>query len=160
MSVLRKLRGALGVGVTWGAAWGVVGGAIGGVIQLLTPGASLFVTPMLGWALGMGAYGLISGFGFSALLALGDGSRRLNELKLSRVAAWGILGSAFVPLAFGFLGFFPPSTTLMDVLGAIALTGSLGGGFAAGSVAAARRAELSPGEGPRLLANDQDEENA
>lgn len=151
MNWLRRLRGAIGVGLTWATGWGVIGGLIGAAIQIFSPGSALFVNPIVGWALGMGAYGLISGFGFSVLLSIGDGSKRLRELSLSRVAAWGVLGSILVPVGFGLLGFFDPSTTLIDVLGAIGVTGALGGTFAAGSVAAARRAELASPDEARLI---------
>jgi hypothetical protein len=143
MNLLRKLRGLFGVGVTWGVLWGGIGAVIGFALGAVNPGAWIGANPIIEWALGMGAYGLISGIGFGGLLALGEGSRTLRDLSLKRVALWGILGSAAVPLFFGALGFFDAGTTLLDVLGAIAVTGSLGGTFAPGSVAIARRAELA-----------------
>ncbi len=69
------------------------------------------------------------------------------------MAFWGILGSALVPLGFGALGFFEGGTTLLDVLGAIGVTAALGGTFASGSVAVARRAELAASE-ERILLDD------
>lgn len=151
MNWLRKLRGALGVGMTWGVGWGLIGGAIGAVLQILGPGSSIFVSPIIGWALGMSAYGLISGFGFSAILSLRDGTKQLRDLSLARVALWGVLGSISVPALFGVFGFFDPTTTVLDVLGAVGVTGALGGTFAAGSVAAARHAELEQPDDRALL---------
>ena len=143
MNLLRKLRGFLGVGITWGAAWGAIGGLIGLGIMLVNPAGSVFVNPVLGWALGIGAYGVISGFGFAALLSINDGEKLLGQLSLKRVAVWGVLGAAAVPLAFGAAGSFTAGTTLIDVLGAIGVTGLLGGLSAPASVGIARRAELA-----------------
>lgn len=148
--MLRRIRGLLGVGVTWGALWGAIGGLIGLVIGLVT-GHPYLADPIIEWALGMGAYGIVSGIGFGALLSLNEGRRTLRDLSLKRVAFWGVLGSALVPLGFGVLGFFEAGTTLLDVLGAIGVTAALGGTFASGSVAMARRAELTgPVEMPLL----------
>jgi hypothetical protein len=147
--LLRRLRGLLGVGVTWGALWGGIGAGIGVIVSLAT--GQPWALSVVDWALGMCLYGLVSGFGFGALLALREGRRTLFELSLPRSAVWGILGALAVPLLFGALGTFEPGTTAMDVLGAILVTGALGGAFAPASIAAARRAELSAGRGPDLL---------
>ncbi|MDH3272082.1 MAG: hypothetical protein OEN56_12150 [Gemmatimonadota bacterium] len=148
-TVLTRIRGLFGVGASWGLLWGAIGGMIGAVIGTVT-GVPLG-DPVVEWMLGMGAYGLVSGIGFGTLLSLGEGSRTLRDLSLQRVALWGILGSAMVPLGFGALGFFEVGTTIRDVLGAMAVTASLGGTFASGSVAIARRAELAePASTPRL----------
>lgn len=155
MTLFRRIRGLLGVGVTWGTLWGAIGGLIGLVIGIVSGDASLG-TPVVEWALGMGAYGVVSGIGFGTLLSLKEGRRTLRELSLGRVAAWGVLGSALVPLGFGVLGFFEAGTTLMDVVGAVAVTAALGGTFASGSVAVARRAELAAGNSDPLLEEPED----
>lgn len=139
--LLRRLRGLLGVGVTWGTLWAGIGAVMGIVI-----GESVAV-----WALGMGLYGLVSGVGFGALLSLGEGRKTILDLRLGRVAVWGVLGSALVPLLFGALGTFEMGTTVADVLGAVLTTAFLGGTFAPGSVAIARRAQLRQGEEMKLL---------
>lgn len=147
---MRRLRGLFGVGATWGVLWGAIGGVIGAMIALVGGDPSIWAT-IVEWALGMGAYGVISGFGFAALLSLGEGRRTLQDLSLKRVALWGVLGSAAVPLFFGALGLFEVGTTLIDVAEAVALTATLGGIFAPGAVAIARRAELAePDERARL----------
>jgi len=150
VDVLRRIRGLFGVGLTWGVLWGAIGALIGLVVGVVA-GDVAIATPVVEWALGMGAYGVVSGLGFGTLLSLGEGSQTLRELSLKRVAVWGVLGSALVPLGFGALGFFEAGTTLLDVLGAIAVTATLGGTFASGSVAMARRAELEAADThPRL----------
>ncbi len=49
------------------------------------------------------------------------------------------------------MGFFEAGTTLADVVGAMGVTAMLGGTFAPGAVAIARRAELAAPDDRRLL---------
>ena len=157
--LLRKLRGLLGVGITWGTLWAGIGAGIGLVVGIVSPELWNWGNPILEWALGMGLYGLVSGFGFGALLSLGEGSKTLRDLTLGRVALWGVLGSAAVPVVFGFLGAFGAGTSMIDIVEAMAVTALLGGTFAPGSVALARRAELGAGDDPLLLGSaDSDSE--
>lgn len=148
--LLRKLRGLAGVAVTWGGAWGLIGAGIGGVIAVVT-NAWDWMVPVTEWALGMGLYGAVSGAGFSILLSLREARSTLASLSLRRTAVWGVLGSAAVPLVFGLLGTFEAGTTALDVLGAMGVTAGLGGLFAPGSVALARRALPPGGEGPQAI---------
>ncbi|MDP2957193.1 MAG: hypothetical protein Q8N53_12290, partial [Longimicrobiales bacterium] len=67
--VLRRLRGLLGVGVTWGSLWAVIGAGIGAVVGVLSPELWAVGNPVLDWAVGMGLYGLVSGVGFGKLLS-------------------------------------------------------------------------------------------
>jgi hypothetical protein len=150
--MLRKLRGLLGVGLGWGAAWAVIGAGIGVVLGLLSPDVWQS-GPILEWALGMGLYGLVSGAAFGKLIAFYEGRRTLDDLTLGRMAAWGVAGSAAVPLVFWALGMFEPGTTGRDIVEAMLLTSFLGGTFAAGSLALARRAaddELAEPPSPAL----------
>ena len=147
--LLRRLRGLLGVGVTWGTLWGAIGAGIGFVLGALNPALWTFENPIVLWGLGMAAYGFVSGVGFGTLLSLRESSKRLRDLSLKRVALWGVLGSAAVPLLF--LGFFEAGTTVIDILGAMGVTAMLGGTFAPGAVAIARRAELASPDEPDLL---------
>ncbi|MDA0329415.1 MAG: hypothetical protein O2958_10450 [Gemmatimonadetes bacterium] len=147
----RKLRGLLGIGVTWGALWGMLGAAIGVAVGWVFPDAWTLTNPIVEWAIGMGLYGFVSGVGFGGLLTLGEGSKRLRELSLPRVAMWGVLGSAAVPILFGLLGTFDATTTIADVIGAVLVTGFLGGTFAPGAIMIARRAELARPEEMDLL---------
>ena len=106
---------------------------------------------MLEWTVGMGLYGLVSGFGFGSLLALSEGRRTLFDVPLRRAAIWGVAGAAAVPLLFGAFGLFEAGTTPVQVLSAILVTGVLGGTFAPAAIAVARRAELRAGEEKKLL---------
>lgn len=155
MKLWRKLRGVVGFGLTWGTLWGAIGAGIGFIVGLVNPEAWVVTNPVIEWAVGMGLYGLVSGMGFAGLLSIGEARKRIQELSLPRVAMWGVLGSALVPLLFGALGTFEAGTTLADVLGAIAVTGLLGGTFAPGAIAAARHAELAEPEETLLLESDE-----
>jgi len=137
----RRVRGLLGVGITWGTLWGGIGAGLGFVLGLVNPALWEIGNPVTLWGLGMAAYGFVSGIGFGVLLSLGEGSKLLRELSLKRVAMWGILGSAAVPLLF--FPFFEAGTTILDIVGAMGVTAMLGGTFAPGAIAIARRAELA-----------------
>ncbi len=147
--VVRRVRGLLGVGLTWGTLWGGIGAGLGFVLGLINPAVWAFDNPVALWGLGMAAYGFVSGIGCGTLLLLGEGSKLLRDLSLKRVAMWGILGSAAVPLLF--LPFFEVGTTILDIAGAMGVTAMLGGTFAPGAVAMARRAELAAPDEVGLL---------
>ncbi len=147
--VLRRLRGLLGVGATWGTLWGVIGAGIGFLLGIANPSLWTLENPVAVWGVGMAAYGFVSGLGFGTLLSLIEGRKVLRDLSLKRVALLGLLGSAAVPLLF--MGFFEAGTTLADVVGAMGVTAMLGGTFAPGAVAIARRAELAAPDDGRLL---------
>ena len=142
---LRRLRGLGGVGTTWAVAWAVIGALIGLVIGVFAPEAWGWSHPAVEWALGLGAYGLVSGVWFGGLLAHHERRKSIDELSPQRAAVWGVLGAVVVPIFF--LGFFDAGTSALDVLEAMAATAVLGGTFAAGSVAVARSApRLESGE--------------
>ena len=97
--LLRRLRGLLGVGLTWGALWSAIGAGIGLVITIVRPDPFALTNPIFVWALGMGLYGLVSGVGFGSLLSLREGRKTILDLSLRRAAIWGVLGAATVSRA-------------------------------------------------------------
>ena len=133
--ILRRLRGALGIGLTWAGLWIVIGVMLG----ILRPGdigpgeGPRRILPILAMV------GLLSGLGFAGFLWLAERRRTFEQLSLGRVALWGLLGSALIPVIMGTEG----SMGL--------LTGSLGAVFAAGSVAVARRRLPRTSEQPPLI---------
>jgi hypothetical protein len=151
---LRRLRGLVGVGTTWGLAWGVIGALIGLVIGVVSP--ELVGPAAVEWGLGMGAYGLVSGLGFGGLLAYHERRKTVDQLSPTRAAILGVLGAVVVPILFGMLGFFELGTTAADVLEAMAATAVLGGAFAGGSVALARSAPRVDAGGDRTLGIDDE----
>jgi hypothetical protein len=90
---LRRIRGALGMGVTWAFGWAVAGLLIG-VASVLTPGLpwdaffEVFDAPLPALAVP----GFFAGVFFSTVLGIAGRGRRFSELSLPRFAAWGALG--------------------------------------------------------------------
>lgn len=131
---LRKCRGALGMGITWGIAWAAIFAALSVVVGIFDPDS---IDPgegplRLGW---IGAiFGFVSGVAFGATLALADGRRVLSKLSVGRAALWGAIGTAAFPL-------FTAVDNSMLIL-----VCPIGAALAAGSVAIAKRAELRAGE--------------
>jgi ABC-type Na+ efflux pump permease subunit len=130
--LIRWLRGAVGIGLTWAGLWVAFG-------VVLVIGLRIFRPEDLdrGEAFGtilpvLGLVGFLSGIGFAGLLSMAERRRTLQDLSLGRVALWGLLGSAAIPL-------------LMGTDGSMGwITGSLGATFAAASVAVARGGSLGP----------------
>lgn len=142
--LFRRLRGLVGLGVLWGTLWAMIGAVIGVVIGIVNPEFYMFGNPIIEWAFGIGVYGAVSGVGFGGLLWLREGNKTLMDLSLPRIAMWGVMGSALVPLLF--LSMFAGGTSMADIVGAMMVTAGLGGIFAPGQVAIARRAALQAGE--------------
>ena len=99
-SWLRRLRGAIGMGVTWAAAWAVFGLLIG-VTSVLLPGLpwwdrffDVFDAPLPALAVP----GFIGGAIFSIVLGVAGRRRRFDELSLPRFAAWGAVGGMLLGL--------------------------------------------------------------
>lgn len=135
---LRRIRGAIGMGLTWAAAWF---GA--GMVILL---GSLLLTGSTGadvpYPLGFGAFGFVGGVTFSGVLGLVEGRRRFDQMSIPRFAGWGAAG--------GFLlsAFFVSIVALVEdpaffrnlaVLGPVFAVA--GASCAAGALAIARKAE-------------------
>ena len=142
MKLFRRLRGALGVGVTWGVLWALIAFVIGLLIGVFDPDSIDAGESPLMMAAIVGTVGFVCGLIFSAILALAENRKTLRDLSPWRAAIWGMLGSAALPLLTG----MQDSVALNTVpLGAI---------FAAGSVAIARRAALRDPEEQKLLTVD------
>lgn len=125
---LRRIRGAIGMGLTWAIAWF---GA--GLVLLLVVGFGAADVP---FPIVFGLFGFLAGVTFSGVLGIVEGRRRFDQMSLPRFAAWGGVGglllSGIFALAAGLGGEFL-------VLGPVfALAGA---GSAAGSLALARMAE-------------------
>ena len=81
---IRRIRGAIGMGLTWAAAWF---GA--GMVLLLIVGPDAADVP---FPLGFGLLGFLAGVTFSGILGLVEGRRSFHEMSLPRFALWGGLG--------------------------------------------------------------------
>lgn len=134
---VRRIRGAVGMGLTWGAAWGVVGNLVTLGFLLKTGSRPDAPLPIM-----FGAFGFVAGVVFSGVLRLVEGRRRFGQMSLPRFAAWGAIGglslAATLVLAV-FLGGDPAFLQNLLVVGPVFAVAAAGS--AAGSLALARRAQ-------------------
>lgn len=99
MQWLRRLRGAIGMGLTWAVGWAGFGLLIG-VTSKLLPGRlwdrffEVFDAPLPA----MAVPGFIGGVMFSLVLGTVARHRRFEELSLRRVVIWGACGGVLVGL--------------------------------------------------------------
>jgi len=123
---LRRIRGGVGIGLTWAMTW-FGAGMVWRFVVGFPPGDVPF--PLV-----FGALGFLTGATFSAVLGVVEGRRRFDQMSVPRFATLGaIAGLLFsVPLALTggeFLIWLPP---------VVALAGTAS---AAGTLALARKAE-------------------
>ncbi len=124
---LQRIRGAIGMGLTWGAAWS----GAGMVLAVVTRFKADAPFPLV-----FGVLGFFAGITFSACLALTEGRRRFDQMSLSRFAAWGAVGGLALSAIFAKAA----SLSWGDVL-LVAPTFALASAVcASGSLALARKA--------------------
>ena len=160
---LRRIRGAVGMGLTRAGLWA----AMGALVALL-PGTMSAPYPipfefLVGFAAQgaaqFAALGFVGGATFSLVVRAIEGRRRFDQMSLPRFAAWGGVGGLMIWAARGLIG-----ASEMGLVGSVGLPGPtwvfgipggiivlLGAGSAAGTLALARRADgreaLERGEG-------------
>jgi len=130
---VRRIRAAIGMGLTWAAAWF---GA--GMMLLLVVGVGAADVP---FPLGFALLGFLTGVTFSGVLWVVERRRRFDQMSLPRFAMWGAVGGLLLSGIF----------VLAVALGGGALWGEIlvlgpvfalaGAASAAGSLALARKAE-------------------
>jgi O-antigen/teichoic acid export membrane protein len=133
--LLRRIRGAIGIGLTWGVAWSFVG---------LLPRLILGYKPDAPFPIIFAVFGFFAGIIFSLLLTLTQGRRRFDELSLPRFAAWGGLGGLLFSAIFAKLA----SLSAADILAVAPAFAAACAVSASGSLALARRSvsrELTSG---------------
>lgn len=124
---LRRIRGAIGIGLTWAVACAAVGAIPRWVFGINTD----VPIPVI-----FGVFGFTAGLTFSGLLMLSEGRRRFDQMSLPRFAGWGAVGGLLLSAIWA----NGASLGWGDVL-AIAPTFALASAIcAAGSLALARRA--------------------
>jgi hypothetical protein len=129
-ALLRKLRGMLGMGLTWAVGWAIIMFIIGTIISVVDPDSIDAGEEPWRLALMVSTVGFISGSVFALLFAGAERQTKLTELSVWRAMWWGAMGGGALPFL----------TAMND---AVALnTIPLGVIFAASTVAIARRAAL------------------
>lgn len=139
---LRRIRGALGLGLIWFA----VGFGIGAVIELIH---NVWPNPVGGavdiWPAVLGYPGFLGGVAFSVVLGIVGRRRRFDQLSLPGVAGAGALGGALValvPAAMVLVGLATPNEPVWKITAALMGPFSIGGAAAAaGTLVLARRAD-------------------
>ena len=126
---LRRIRGAIGMGLTWAITW--FGSALVWRFVVGFPPGDDVPFPII-----FGVLGLLAGGTFSGVLSVVEGRRRFDEMSVPRFAALGafagLLFSAILGLALG-LG-----RELLVLAPVVTLAGAAS---AAGTLALARKAE-------------------
>jgi hypothetical protein len=143
---LRRIRGAVGMGLTWAAAWGGAG-AIVTLAFLLRTGSR----PDAPFPLMFAAAGFVAGLIFSGVLGLVEGRRRIDQMSLPRFAAWGAVGGFVLAATFVLaVALSGDSGFLWNLVVVGPVFAVAGAGSAAGSLALAKRAHdrelLAPSE--------------
>ena len=87
----RRIRGAIGMGLTWGAAWGAAGTVLAVVTRFKADAPFPLIFAVLGF---------IAGVIFSAILALTEGGRGFDQMSLPRFAVWGATGGLLLSAVF------------------------------------------------------------
>lgn len=128
----RRIRGAIGMGLTWAAAWFAAGILLARVSTL---------NPDLPFALQFAPLGFLVGVIFSVILVVLEGGRGFDRLSLSRFAGWGAASGLLLTGIFIVGGFFGAQTLVGEVVKLGLVLGTASAVCASGSLALARRAE-------------------
>jgi hypothetical protein len=127
-TVLRRIRGALGMGAIWAFVWGAVG---------LVPRWVLGIEADAPFPLVFGVFGGVAGVIFSTILTLTAGRRRFDQLSLPRFAGVGAAGGTLLALFLTRMTGLGLREALLFVPGLTIVCAAC----ASGSLVLARRAE-------------------
>lgn len=156
--MLRKLRGALGMALTWAVAWGLGGLLLAVVLYVLGPGFG----PISFWTLApalaarTGMLGFVGGGAFATVLGTIHRKRRLGELGALPMALWGALAGLVMPVAgiAVIVGAAGGGIPLRAILGpSVIVFGGLGALTSVATIKLAQRGveEIGPSEPDRSL---------
>lgn len=130
---LRRIRGAVLMGVTWAIIWAPIGPLLGVIFD---PDGTMDEP----WILVGVLPGFLAGVIFSIVLGIAAGRRRLDELSVRKFAGWGALAGLLLGALPAIVGDYKEGIPLwfpFVVVGSITL---LTTASAAGSLMLARRA--------------------
>lgn len=124
---LRRIRGAIGMGLAWAAAWSAVG---------VVPRWVFGIESDLPFPLLFGGLGFIAGVTFSGLLMVTEGRRRLDQMSIPGFAGLGALAGLVIGALF-VRGTSLSSSQVLAIVTTFAVACAVS---ASGSLALARRA--------------------
>ena len=133
---LRRIRGAVGMGLTWAVGWALVGVLIGLSWSLGLPMGwfvEVFDAPLPALAIP----GFFGGAVFSMVLGIAGRRHRFDELSLPRFGAWGAVGGLLLTVPIVTVS----TLSLIPAAVAIGIVALLSAGSATGSLMLARVAE-------------------
>jgi hypothetical protein len=117
---LRRVRGAVVIGILWALAWGLIGGFV--MEAIVDPNGRIADI----WPMVLGIPGFFGGVIFSVMLGMAEGRRRFDELSLARFGVWGAVTGALLGVLGGVtIGLSPLILVPLTLLGAASATGSL-----------------------------------
>lgn len=135
--LVRFLRGALGLGISYAVIWALFGLSVGFLVLALDPASIDQGEDPITLAGILGTVGFVTGAVFAMVLAYAERQKNVSDLSLWRMAFWGGLAGLAMPLL----------TTMNDQV--IFNTVPLGALSAALTVALARRgAQREPAIAP------------
>lgn len=120
---LRRIRGALGMGLIWAVGWAIVGGGV--MEAFVDPNGEILDM----WPQTLGLAGFLGGVVFSVVLGIAGSRRRFEELSLVAFGALGAVAGVLAAIAMG------AAVTIIAVMALLCAAS------AASSLALARRAE-------------------
>lgn len=145
MPIFRRLRGALGVALTWGTAFStlattlLLSGLAVGFIPSAVFGPKEIVQVVIRTFLAGGLAGTL----FASVLAGAERRRTLGTLSLKRVAVWGFLGAACIPGVFAIALGLTGAVSGGLLLSGTALYGAIGSVLSTATVRMAQRIPAS-----------------
>jgi len=131
---LRRIRGAVGLGLAWALAWF---GA--GLVLLLVVGVDAADVP---FPLGFGVLGFFAGATFAGVLGVVEGRRTFDQMSIPRFAGWGAVGGLVLSVIFVLVVALSGEPSFLNNLVFLGpLFAGAGAASAAGSLELARMAE-------------------
>lgn len=125
--LLRRLRGVLGMALTWSLGWATAGAILASArayVDARTGATGSFDIPAL--IMIWGAVGFVAGGMFYVVLSIAERRPIFDSLKGTRIAAWGALAGSMLPAFFTLATANPPADIAVGaVLGAASAVGSL-----------------------------------
>jgi len=135
--IFRRLRGAVGNALVWGAGWFTAFIALVGTLRLLGIFPGLRWVDVLGLAIRVGVVGTFAGAAFAGAITVLYRGRRLSEISAVRFGiGGGLVSGLFIPPFLQLLnilsgtgpipwGLLLDDIPLVTVLGGLAAAGSL-----------------------------------
>ena len=157
-NILRRIRGAVGTGLTWAFAWAAAQVAVLGGFTLLG-GASVPLIAVGFSALSGATIGFLSGLAFAVGFGVLNRDKSLADIRLGSTALLGAGAGVIFPVAFGTLlalAGLPGAGVAVAVN--LVMGATMGGATAYGLVRIAQSAEnraLHGGDSPGAIGSDR-----